>query len=353
MKRVFRCLSKSSLVFSVATFCFSAVTGQARADVRPYHLDRKTALAGVDGWDYLSLDSKARRFYVPRFTHVSVIDADSGQIVGDIPDTSGVHGVAFDEKSGRGFTSNGRSNSVTFFDLKTLKKLGETPVGQGPDAILFDPSSRRVFTFNGRDQNITALDATTGHTVGTIALPGRPEFAVADEKGEIYDNIEDKSEIVAINARTLKIDHVWTVAPGEEPSGLAIDAKHHRLFAVCSNQKMIVLNTQNGKVVATLPIGNGADACAYDAKTRLVFSPNGQDGTMTVFHQTDADHYALVETIPTQLGGRTMALDSKTHHVFTVAAQYAPLPADADPANPPRRRAYVDGTVRVLEFASR
>lgn len=337
----------------MATFCFSLVAQPARAQAKSYRLVRKTALAGSDGWDYLSLDSKARRFYVPRSTRVSVIDADSGQVVGEVPATTGVHGVAFDEKSGRGFTSNGRSNSVTIFDLKTLKKLGETPVGQGPDSILFDPSSHRVFTFNGRDQNITALDAATGHVVGTIALPGRPEFAAADEKGEIYDNIEDKSEIVAINARTLKIDHTWTVAPGEEPSGLAIDAKHHRLFAVCSNQKMIVLNTQNGQVVAILPIGNGADACVYDAKTRLVFSPNGQDGTMTVFHQTDADHYTLVQTFPTQIGGRTMALDSKTHHVFTVAAQYAPLPADADPANPPRRRAYVDGTVRVLEYASR
>ncbi len=352
MKRVSRRLSNSAVAFSMAALLGSSavVCRTAHADTAAYHLLKKIPLTGAEGWDYLSLDAKARRLYISRSTHVTVIDADSGQIVGDVPNTSGVHGIAIDSAGGRGFTSNGRSNSVTIFDLKTLKKVGETTVGEGPDAILFEPYSRRVFTFNGRAQSITALDASTGFVIGTIALPGRPEFAATDGHGEIYDNIEDKSEIVAINAETLKIDHIWPIAPGDGPSGLTIDAKNHRLFAVCDNQKMIVLNTDNGQVVASPTIGNGPDATNYDPKKRLVFSPNGRDGTLTIFHQTDPDHYALVGTIPTQTGARTMTLDSKTHHVFTIAAQFLPAVPGAEQ---PWRRQLVDGTVTVLEYGQK
>ena len=344
-------------VAAVAAALLGATTLTVRAAppaASSYHLIRKITLAGADGWDYLSLDARARRLYIPRATHVTVLNVDSGQVVGELPGTAGVHGVAVDAKSQRGFTSNGKSNSVSIFDLKTFRKIAETPVGEGPDAILYEPSSRRVFTFNGRGQSITALDAASGRVVGSVTLPGRPEFAVADERGELYDNLEDKSEIVAINARSLKIDHIWPLAPGEEPSGLAIDAARHRVFAVCGNQKMIVLDTQSGKVVASPTIGNGPDACAFDARTHLIFSPNGQDGTMTILHQDDKNLYRVVQLLSTQIGARTMALDPKTQRVFTIAAQYAPMPpatsTETSSAASRRRRPYLDGTVTLLIY---
>ncbi len=333
-------------ILPLALTCLTPLT--ALADTPAYHLVKKIPLTGADGWDYLTVDSQNHRLYVSRSTHVAVINTQTGVVTGDIPGTAGVHGIALDLKEGRGFTSNGRSNSVTIVDLKTLKKIGETPVGEGPDAVLFDPATKRVFTFNGRAQTATALDAMSGKVIGTIPLPGRPEFPVTDGKGHLYDNIEDKSEIVAINAQTLKVDHVWPIAPGEEPSGLAMDSKRRRLFAVCSNQKMIVLDADTGKVVAAPAIGNGPDAAAYDGSLRLAFSPNGQDGTLTVLKQTSPDLYTLAATVTTQKGARTMALDEKTHHIFTIAAQMRPTAPGADQ---PWRRGYVDGTVTVLEFA--
>jgi len=261
--------------------------------------------------------------------------------------------VAIDARRGHGFTSNGRSNSVTIFDLKTLRKLGETSVGEGPDTIIFDAPSKRVFTFNGQGRSATAIDAASGKVVGTIALPGRPEFAVSDGRGEIFDNIEDKNEIVAFSARTLKIDHVWTLSPGEEPSGLALDARNRRLFAVCSNQKLMVLNADTGAVVGGLPIGQGPDACAYDPRRKLIFSPNGQDGTLTIIGQSSPDSYQVLSTAETQASARTMALDTRTHHVFTVAGQVLPPPpAPPGEAAPRRRRGYVEGSIAVLEIGA-
>lgn len=315
----------------------------------PYHLVQPIPLTGADGWDYLAVDSAAHRLYVSRGTHVAVIDVQTHKVVGDIPNTAGVHGVALDQRDGRGFTSNGRSNSVTIFDLKTLKKLGEVPVGEGTDAILFDPASKRVFTFNGRAQTATAIDAAAGKVAGTITLPGRPEYPVTDGKGHLYDNIEDKSEIVSINALTLKVDNAWPIAPGDGPSGLAIDPKSRRLFSVCGNQKLIVVNADTGRVVATPTIGNGPDACAFDPGLKLVFSPNGEDGTMTILREVTPDQYETVATVPTQEGARTMALDSKTHHVFTIAAKTAPPPPGE--TQPRWRRGYIDGSVKVLEYA--
>ncbi len=315
----------------------------------PYHLVQKIALTGADGWDYLTLDSASRRLYVSRSTHVAVLNVDTGKVVGDIPGLAGVHGAALDTRDGRGFTSNGRSNSVTIFDLKTLAKTGEVAVGTGPDAIIFDPASRRVFTFNGRAQTATAIDAATGKVVGTISLPGRPEFPVSDGKGHLYDNIEDKSEIAVINARTLTVEHVWPVAPGLSPSGLTLDPKSRRLFSVCDNQKMVVMDADTGKVVATPTIGSGPDAAAFDPSTKLVFSPNGEDGTLTVLKETRPDQYQTLATVPTQMGARTMALDEKTHHVFTVAARIVPPAPGVE--QPPWRRQYVDGSVTLLEYA--
>ena len=324
----------------------AAVASQA-APAPNYHLVRTIHLPGADGWDYLLADAGSHRLYVSRGTHVAVVDTRTGQVAGDIPDTAGVHGVALDPRNGHGFTSNGRSNTVTIFDTKTLKKIAEVPVGEGTDAIVFEPVTERVFTFNGRAGTATAIDAATGKVAGTVTLPGRPEFPVADGKGHLFDNIEDKSEIADVNARTLAVDHVWPIAPGESPSGIAMDTKGRRLFSVCDGQKLVVTDADTGKVVTTLAIGNGPDACAYDPSTRMVFSPNGQDGTMTVFHEVSPDQYQTVGTVTTQAGARTMALDEKTHHVFTVTATALP----ADPGAPRWRRSYAPNSFVVLEYA--
>src|SRR5467141_1879105 len=222
-----------------------------------YHIVKKSVLGGEGGWDYLTVDSKARRVYISRGTHVMVVDADSGAVVGDIPNTNGVHGIAIVSDRDKGFTSNGRDNSVTIFDLKTRKATGSVPVGKNPDAIIYDPASKRVFTFNGASHDTTAIDAKAGTVAGTIALGGKPEFAVADEKGHVFVNIEDKNEIIQFDSNKLAVENHWSIAPGEEASGLAIDRKHRRLFAVSSNKLMVVMNADNGKVVTTLPIGSG------------------------------------------------------------------------------------------------
>lgn len=333
-------------LFTVAMPIVSHAAGPAPTS---YRLVRKISLPGEDGWDYLTVDSRARRLYISRSTHVTVLNVDTGQVVGEIPDLAGVHGVAIDPRSGHGFTSNGRSNSVTIFDLKTLKKLDEVSVGQGPDAILFDPTTRRVFTLNGRDGSATAIDAATGKVVGAVTLPGRPEFAVADGKGHLYNNIEDKSEIVEIDAKALKVLNTWSLAPGEGPSGLAMDTKSRRLFSVCDNGKMVILDADHGRVVATPAIGNGPDAGAFDSGLHRVYSSNGEDGTLTVLQETAPDRDEPLATVPTQPGARTMALDEKTHHVFTVSATVQP-PTPGTEA-PRRGRRYVAGSFVVLEYA--
>jgi DNA-binding beta-propeller fold protein YncE len=291
-----------------------------------YHLLKKVHLGGEGFWDYLTMDSEARRLYVSHGTHVMVLDADTYQTVGDIPDTQGVHGVAVAPEFGRGFTSNGRSATVTIFDLKTLKKLGEAKTEEGPDAILYDPASKRVFTFNGRANSSTAIEAATGNVAGSFALGGQPEFAVADGEGHIYNNLEDKSELVEIDSRALKLLNRWPLAPCESPSGMAIDKQHRRLFIGCHNQMMAIMNADTGKIVATVPIGRGVDANRFDPETQLAFSSNG-DGTLTVVHEDSPDQYTVVDNVQTERGARTMALDLKTHRIFTVTAQFGPMPA--------------------------
>lgn len=333
-----------------AALLLGAVGAPTQAADANYHVVRKITLEGDGGWDYLSVDAANRRIYVTRSSHVNVVDADSGKTVGDITGLSGVHGVAIDDKGGRGYISNGRSNTVTVFDLKTLAKLQEIPVGEGPDAIIYDPASKRVFTFNGHANSATAIDTSTGKVAGTIALAGRPEFAAGDGKGHLYDNLEDKGQVVEIDSRTLTITHTWPLG-AESPSGLAIDPKNHRTFSVCDGGKMVVLNTQTGAVAATPVIGNGPDAAEYDSKERLVFSPNGQDGTLTVIRQVSADRYEVVSTIATQAGARTMTLDPKTHHVFLMAATRLPDDPAATPGPGGRMpRRYAPGSFTLLEI---
>jgi len=304
-----------------APVLFAASTG--------YHLLGEIKVGGEGGWDYLTVDAAARRLYVSHATHVVVIDVDAGKVVGDIPDTPGVHGIAIAPELNRGFVSNGRSNNVTIFDLKTLKSLGQVATGENPDSIRYDAVSGRVFTFNGRSKNSTAIDAKTGTVAGTIALPGKPEFSVADGKGKVYVNIEDTSEIVEIDAAKATMTRKYSLSPCQEPSGLAIDTKSRRLFSVCSNRLMVVSDPDTGKVVATPAIGAGSDGAAFDPGTGYAFSSNG-DGTLTVVQQT-AGKWDVAENIATERGARTLAVDEKTHHVFLSSAKSAPAAQGARP----------------------
>ncbi len=252
-----------------------------------YHVIQTYKLGGDGGWDYLTFDKASNRLFISRSTHVIVMDADSGKVVGDIPDTPGVHGIALAPEFGRGFVSNGRDNSVTVFDLSNLKALSKIKVGENPDAILYDPASKRVFTFNGKSHDVTAIDAAKGAVVGTIKVDGKPEFAASDEKGEIFVNIEDKSELMALDPNKLQVRARWPLAPCEEPSGLAIDRKNRRLFSGCGNKMMSVVDADSGKLVTTLPIGDGVDANAFDPETGLAFASCGE-GVLTVVHEDSA-----------------------------------------------------------------
>lgn len=304
-----------------------------------YHLIKKIAIGGDGGWDYLTFDGRAQRLYVSRSTRVTVVDVSKDgkdAIVGEIPNTPGVHGIALALRLKRGFTSNGGDNTVTVFDTDTLKEVSRVKVGTRPDAILFDRASNRVFTFNGGSNDATVIDAASAQVVGTIALGGRPEYPTADGKGGIFVNIEDQNEIVALDAQAMTVKSHWPLAPGEGPTGLTMDQKNRRLFSVCANEKMIVMDADTGKVLATPGIGKGADSAVFDGRASLAFSSNGEDGTLTVV-QADADKYTVVATVPTQISARTMALNPRTHTIYLAAARFAAAPADA-PATPNVRR---------------
>lgn len=315
---------KSLRWMSIVSLCLAAV---ALAAAGPgYHLLTTYKVGGDGGWDYLTADSDARRLYISRGTHVMVIDADSGKSVGDIPDTNGVHGIALAPELGRGFTSNGREGMVSIFDIKTLATSNKVKVGEGPDAILYDPATKRVFTFNGRSQDSTAIDGASGKVLGTIKLDGRPEFAASDAQGEIFVNIEDKSELVVIDPNKLEVKSKWPLAPCTGPSGLSIDRKNRRLFVGCDNKMMAVVDADSGKVLATPAIGDGVDATDFDPGTGLAFASCGE-GVLTVVKEESPDKFSAAENVSTQQGARTLALDSKTHNVFVVTAKFGPRPA--------------------------
>ncbi len=311
-----------------------------------YHVATTYKVGGDGGWDYLNADSDARRLYISRGTHVIVLDADSGKSVGDIPDTPGVHGIALAPELGKGFTSNGREGTVSIFDIKTLATSNKVKVGDNPDAILYDPATKRVFTFNGRSQDSTAIDAASGKVLGTIKLDGKPEFAASDAKGEIFVNIEDKSELVAIDPNKLEVKAKWPLAPCTEPSGLAIDRKNRRLFVGCDNKMMAVVDADSGKVLATPAIGDGVDATAFDPETGLAFASCGE-GELTVVKEESPDKFSVAENVKTEQGARTLALDTKTHNVFVVTAKFGPPPA-ATADNPHPRRTILPDSFVVL-----
>jgi DNA-binding beta-propeller fold protein YncE len=290
-----------------------------------YHVLGEIAIGGEGGWDYLTADSAARRLYVSHGTHVVVVDLDAGKIVGDIPNTPGVHGIALATDVNRGFISNGRGNNITVFDLKTMKATGTVPAGDNPDDICYDPMSHRVFAFNGRSRNATVVDAKTSTVAATIPLPGKPEFSVIDGRGKVYSNIENTAEIVEIDAATAKVTKKYALTGCEEPSGLAMDTKNRRLFSVCGNRVMAVSDPDSGKVVATPAIGAGSDGAAFDPAVGYAFSSNG-DGTLTVVSQTGGK-WDVLENIATERGARTIAVDEKTHKLYLPTAKAGTAPA--------------------------
>jgi DNA-binding beta-propeller fold protein YncE len=313
-----------------------------------YHLANTVKLGGEGGWDYLFADPATHRVFISRGTHTMVLDGD-GKVIGDIPNTLGVHGIALAPEFKRGFISDGQANAVTVFDLDTLQTISQIKVtGQNPDSILYDPASKRVFTFNGRSGDSTAIDAKTGEVAGTIALGGKPETAQTDRAGHIYVNLEDKSEIAVVDTSSLKVLNTWPIAPCEGPSGLAFDVAHNRLFAGCGNKIMAVIDSTNGKVVATVPIGQGVDANGFDPGTGFAFASCG-DGTLIVAHEDSPDKYTVVDTIQTQRGARTMTVDTGSHKVYTVTAQFGPTPA-ATADNPRPRPAFVPDSFVLLIY---
>jgi len=307
--------------------CLTAAVAAAPAST--YHLIKTIAVGGEGGWDCLTIDRSAHRLYIARSNRITIVDVEKGTVVGEIANTPGVHGVALIPRQHRGFTSNGGDDTVTVFDTETLKEVDRIKVGSRPDVIIFDRSSNRVFTFNGGSQDATAIDAATMKVLGTIALGGRPEFAASGGNGTIFVNIEDKSEIVAFDAKALTVKSRWPLAPGEGPSGLAFDRENHRLFAACSNEKMAVVDSETGRLVTTVPIGKGPDGAGFDSG--LAFSPNGRDGTLTVIQEESPEKFSVVATIATQVSARTMALDRRSHTIYLAAARFVAPPAGATP----------------------
>lgn len=318
----------------------------AFADAPGYHVIRKIKLGGVGGWDCLTVDSLARRLYVSHATKVEVVDLDTGKKAGEILNTDGVHGIALAPEFNRGFISCGKANSVLIFDMHTFKLISMVEVWNNPDVIIYDAFSKKVFCFNGRSKDTVVIDAASGVIAKKIRLDGKPEFAAADGKGKIYVNMEDTSEVVVIDSQNLAIANRFSIKPGEEPSGIALDAEHHRVFSGCHNKMMTVLDTDTGKLIAAVPIGAGVDGAGFDPGTGLAFSSNGE-GTLTVVQESSGT-YVAAETVPTQKGARTMALDTVTHNIYLPTANFGPAPMPTK-ANPKPRLAPIKGTFVILE----
>jgi len=334
------------IVLGAASVVMAATNG--------YHLLKKYSFGAAEGstreyFDYVSVDSAARRVYLSHGTEIKVIDADSGALIRNITGLKQDHGVAVASEFGRGFISDGAQGKVIIFDLETLKVTGEAKADNDADCVIYDPSSKHIFVMNGDPHSSTVIDAKSGNVVGTIALGGGPEFAVADGKGTVYINLEDKSELVAVNAATLEIKSRWPLAPAGAPTALAMDVRHHRLFSAGRNpQMMVVLDSESGKVIQSFPISAGVDAAAYDPETGMVFVST-RDGMVHVFHEDSPDKFSEAETIKTEYGAKTMGLDTKTHNLFLDTADFGPAPAPtADRPHP--NRAPIQGTFHVLVY---
>jgi DNA-binding beta-propeller fold protein YncE len=331
-------------ILSVATTLCCISLSPAYAS---HHVASEVKLPGNDGWDYLTADSEHGRLFVSHGTRVEVVDTDKLLPAGSIPDTPGVHGIAIAQDLGRGYVSSGASSSVVVFDLKSQARVAVIKTtGENPDAILYEPHSHRVFTFNGRGKNATAIDTARNTVVGTIVLNAKPEFAVYDDAGNVFVNLEDTNSIAELDPQKLSVKATWPLAGCDEPSGLAIDRLHRRLFAVCSNKVMVVVDAGNGHSIAQLPIGENVDGAAFDAGAQLAFASGG-DGTLTVVREESPDRFSVLETVHTRPGARTLTVDEKTHRVYLSTAQRAPSPAPA-PGQPRARPAIVPDTFEVL-----
>jgi YVTN family beta-propeller protein len=328
----------------------TAATAPANSDLQ---VVQRWKVGGAGGWDYLTLDAAGKRLFVSRATRVDVISTDSGKVIGSIANTQGVHGIALAEDSKRGYTSNGKADSVTMFDSESLAVIREVKIAaHNPDAILYEPVGKHVFTFNGKSKDVTVLDASSLEVVATLAVPDKPEFAVDDGNGHIFVNIESEAgQMTVIDSRKLSVLRTFPLPGCASPSGLAIDRAHHRLFSVCDGKTMAITDADSGKQVARVPVGEGPDAAAFDSKRGLVFSSNGE-GTLTVVRQESADRYSVQATVPTQRGARTMALDAATGKVYAVTADFGAPPA-ATAEQPHPRPAPVPDTFTVLVVGAR
>ncbi len=336
------------IAFYFLTVCFALTTKSQ--NIQPaYRIVNKIHLEGEAGWDYLYSDDLSGRLYVSHGTIVQVVNTKTDSLVGTITGLKGVHGIAIASDLNKGFISNGRDSSVTVFDTKSLQVTTKIIVtGQNPDAILFDPFSKKVFTFNGRSSNATVINAETNQIIATIALDGKPEFSVSDGKGKVFVNIEDKSKICVINSSTLKIENTWPLTPGEGPSGLALDNDAHRLFSVCGNKTMVVMDAETGKIISTLPIGERVDGTAFDPELKCAYSSNGE-GTLTVVKEENKDLFAVLKTVQTQKGARTIAVNRVTHHVYLPTADFEPI-SQNDQGNSRFRPKIIPGTFVVLDI---
>jgi DNA-binding beta-propeller fold protein YncE len=337
MKRVIKAVFSATAVI-VAVLSSSGAEG-------PYHFLKEIPVGGQGGWDYLSVDSAGQRLYVSHATKVVVIDLSKDQVVGEITNTPGIHGVAVAPALQRGFSSNGRENKVGIVDLNTLTTISKVDTGENPDAILFEPGHKEVYAFNGRSGSATVIGAESGSVAATILLGGKPEFAVCDpEAGRIYNNLEDKSAVAVIDTGAHKVVSTWPIAPGESASGMAIDLKNHRLFIGCDNKMMVMMDNTSGKVVGHVPIGAGVDANCFDPGTQLAFASCG-DGTVTIAHEDAPDKLTVVQTLTTEKGAKTMTLDPATHKIYLGAAKFEPGSAGQ------RRPAMVPGSFRILVYS--
>lgn len=314
-----------------------------------YKTGNKIHVEGDGGWDYLNVDEINGVIFVSHGTVAQAIDIKTGKVVGTIPDTKGIHGIAIANDLNKGFTSNGRDSSVTIFNLKTFEVIAKIYVtGRNPDAILYDPFSQKVFTFNGGGNNSTVIDAKENKVIGTIPLDGKPEFSATDGKGKVFVNIEDKSVINVINSVTLKVEQHWPIAPGEEPSGLALDNQTHRLFSVCGNKLMVVTDAETGKIITTLPIGDRCDGVAFDPEKKRAYASNGE-GSITVVQEENANSFKVLETITTQPGAKTIAINKTSHHLYLTTAEYETAPTAANRRPPVKPNSFVILDIETLK----
>ncbi len=309
-----------------------------------YKVVKTFHIASAGWWDYIAVNDN--KIYVSHGTQVNILDGTTGDSIGVIPNTTGVHGIAFDNELGRGYTSNGRLNNVTVFDLKTNTIITQIKAGENPDGINYEPFTKKIITNNGRSKNLSIIDPVKNELIDSVELDGKPEEAVSDGKGKFFVNLEDKNEIAVVDLKTFKVIARWPLAPGEGPSGLAMDTKTGRLFSGCSESKLlIVMDATNGKIIEKLPIGNGSDGTTFDANKRIIFVPNGRDGTISVFKEKSANEYISLGTITTKIGARTIAIDKNTGSLFLPTAEFEP----ADPKNPQERPKMIPGTFQVLK----